>query len=200
MGFPGVEDELALHDRVVSSDPVVSSDVFAVFMDPLVAVVVNDLHADDDSAWDSAIDAVFEYLNEPSAYDPTRGRLSTFLAQIAKRRAIDRFRSRAAEVRREQEVAASVELGATAPNEEMERKVEARLAWDLLKQAVPDDHDRAALALVLGGERSTDILAKALGIEGLSDMERRREVKRHRDRLMKVLERLGAKLRDQDDG
>lgn len=199
MRFPDREEEVALHHRVMSSDPVASSDVFAAFMDPLIAIVVRDLQADDDAAWDSAIDAVFGYLNEPSAYDPSRGRLGTFLAQLAKRRAIDRFRSRAAEIRREQEIAASVELRATAPNEEMERRVEAQLTWERLKQVVPDEHDRAALVLMLEGERSTEILAQALGIEGLSDMERKREVKRHRDRLMKAIERLGTKLLQRGD-
>jgi len=199
VSFPTRQDEAALHERVLATDPVAPVDVFTAFVDPLVAAVQRDLRCDPDTARDSAIDAVFEYLGSPSTYQQAKGRLSTLLAQITKRRATDRIRSRSAEARREQEFGAIVELRAPAPKEEMERAVEARELWQKVEQAVEDDRDRAALALILDGERSTEALAEALGIQGLSQLERQRQVKRHRDRLVKTLERLGARLRD-DEG
>jgi len=80
----------------------------------------------------------------------------------------------------------------------MERVVEARELWQKVERALQDERDRAALALILDGERSTEALAEALGLQGLPQLERQREVKRHRDRLVKVLERLGARLRDEE--
>lgn len=128
VGFPTRQDEAALHERVLATDPVASADVFAAFVDPLVAAIQRDLRCDSDTARDSAIDAIFEYRGAPSSYHPSKGRLSTFLAHITKRRA-DRIRARSAEARRKQEFGSVVELRASAPKEEMERAVVARELW-----------------------------------------------------------------------
>jgi RNA polymerase sigma-70 factor (ECF subfamily) len=198
MGFPTRENEAALHDRVLANDPLAPADVFEAFVDPLAAAVLRDLRSDPDVARDATIDAIFEYLGSPHTYQEAKGRLGTFLAQIAKRKAIDLLRARSAEVRREHEFSSVVELRALAPNEEMEQAAEAHELWRKIEQAVQNERDRTVLMLILDGERSTDALAEALELHGLSQPERRREVKRHRDRLIKVLERFGAKLRDEE--
>jgi RNA polymerase sigma-70 factor (ECF subfamily) len=198
VSFPTPQDEAALHERVQAAAPVAPVDVFTAFIDPLVAALLGDLRCEDDTARDSAIDAIFQYLRSPSSYQQAKGRLSTFLIHIAKRRATDRIRSRAAEARREKEFGAVVELRASAPKEEMERAVVARELWHKVDQAVKDDRDRAALAMILDGERSTEAIAEALDIQGVTQLERQREVKRHRDRLIKVLKRLGARLLDDE--
>ena len=79
----------------------------------------------------------------------------------------------------------------------MERSAEAQKLWQKIEQVVQDERDRLALALILDGERSTDALAETLGIKAETPLERQRAVKRHRDRLVKILERLGEKLRDE---
>jgi len=196
MQFPSPEVEVTLHERIFAADPVAPADLFAHFVEPLVRAVRHDLGCDLDSARDSAIDALFDYLNSPATYQQDKGRLCTFLVQVAKHKAIDRIRARSAEARREREFGSVVEVREPAPNEVMERSAEAQELWQRIEQVVPDDRDRLALALILDGERSTETLAEALGIQGLTPLERQRDVKRHRDRLVKTLERLGAKLRD----
>ena len=196
MKFPSPEVEVTLHQRVLAADPVAPADLFAHLVEPLVRVVQHDLGCDPDTARDSAIDALFDYLSAPAAYQQDKGRLCTFLVQIAKHKAIDRIRTRSAEVRREREFGSLVEVREPAPNEVMERSAEAQELWQKIERVVPDGRDRLALALILDGERSTETLAEALGIQDLTPLERQRDVKRHRDRLVKTLERLGAKLRD----
>jgi RNA polymerase sigma-70 factor, ECF subfamily len=197
MQFPSSQVETALHERVLAADPIAPVDLFAQVTDPLISAIRHDLQCDAEIARDSAIDALFDYLHTPAAYKPDKGRLCTFLTQVGKHKAIDRIRARSAEARREQEFVALVELGQSAPNEEMERSAEALALWHQIEQVVQDGRDRKALALILDGERSTDALAEALGIHGLTQLERQREVKRHRDRLLKTLERLGARLHDE---
>jgi RNA polymerase sigma-70 factor (ECF subfamily) len=197
MQFPNSEAESTLHQRILASDPVGPADLFAHFVEPLMSALRHDLRCDSENARDSSIDALFDYLRSPTAYDPNRGRLCTFLTQIAKHKAVDRIRSRSAEVRREQEFSSFVEVRESAPNEKMERSVEAGKLWGKIEQVVENEQDRLALALILDGERSTEALAEALGIEATTALERQRAVKRHRDRLMKILERLGEKLRDE---
>jgi RNA polymerase sigma-70 factor (ECF subfamily) len=197
MQFPSSKVEITLHERVLAADPVAPADLFAALVEPLMSAIRKDLRCDAENARDSAIDTLFDYLQSPSRYKPDKGRLCTYLMQVAKHKAIDRIRARSAEARREHEFGSLVEVREPAPNEEMERSAEAQELWHKIEQVVQDERDRLALALILDGERSADALAEALGIQGLAQLQRRREVKRHRDRLLKTLERLGARL---DDG
>ncbi|WP_158501804.1 RNA polymerase sigma factor [Vitiosangium sp. GDMCC 1.1324] len=192
---PSRVDEVTLHERVLQRDPVAPVEVFQTYMPWLLRALRKTCERED--AYDSAIDAVFVYLQHPERYDPQRSRLFTYLRQIAQKRGVDRHRSHAARARREQGFAGIVELQATAPNEELERGMEAALVLERLEKYDITQRDRAALRLILQGERSTRELAKALGLESSSEVEMRREVKRHRDRLMKLLERLGKE--DSDD-
>jgi RNA polymerase sigma-70 factor, ECF subfamily len=196
MQFPSSEVESALHQRVLAGDPVAPADLFAHFVEPLMSVVRHDLRCDPENARDSSIDALFEYLHSPRVYAPERGRLCTFLTHVAKHKAVDRIRARSAEARREHEFSSLVEVQGLTPNDNMERFAEAQKLWQRIEEVVQDERDRQALALILDGERSTDALAEALGIQADTQLERQRVVKRHRDRLVKTLERLGAKLRD----
>ncbi|WP_437303834.1 RNA polymerase sigma factor [Sorangium sp. So ce388] len=130
------------------------------------------------------------YLGQPEKYDRARGRLSTYLLDIAKKKAIDRLRARSAAERRDDTYAALVEVRGTDPKQTMEAKVEAQRLWEMVEGALPQERDRQAIALILSGEGSTDVLAEALGLTGIPAAELRRRVKQHRDRLIKVLERL----------
>ncbi len=194
MAFPAPADELALHERVLAGDPVAPVDIFQGLMDPLAEALRRDLPCTEDEAYDSGVDAVLAYLEEPGRYDRNRGRLSTYLVDIARKRAIDRLRSRTAAMYRDETYATAVELGGSNPKETMEAEVETHELWQRVEEAVPSERDRRVLKLILSGERSTAALAEALDITGLPPLEQRREVKQHRDRLMKILKRLGMRL------
>ena len=196
--FPDREAENGLHGRVVSGDATASVDVFQEYVDALAATVARDLGCAEDDAHDAAIDAVYAYLDDPVRYQAERGRLATFLSNIAKKRAIDSLRSQSSGAEREKKFAQAIELSTPAPNAQMEDEVEARRIWEMIEATVTEERDRDALQLILAGERSTATLAGALGLSVLPDLDRRREVKRNRDRLLKILERLGVKLRDGD--
>ncbi|HYS04301.1 MAG TPA: hypothetical protein VEW47_03830 [Candidatus Dormibacteraeota bacterium] len=199
MTFPGRADEIALHERVLAGDPVAPVDVFKAWMDPLVNALRADLRCSDDEAYDSGIDAVLAYLEEPGKYDRGKGRLSSYVMDIAKKRAIDRLRTRTAAERRDDGYAAAVDLRTMNPKDVLEAEVEARELWQKVENAVPDERDRRMLKLILEGERSTDAFAEALELGVLSPLAQRRLVKQHRDRLMKVLERLGTRLGHDED-
>jgi RNA polymerase sigma-70 factor (ECF subfamily) len=198
MSFPSRAHELKLHERVLQGDPVVPVDIYRAFMPPILKILESEMSCNPEDAHDSAIDAVLSYLRTPERYDPHRARLSTYLTQAAKKRAMDRRRSTEARSRREHDFAGVVEVQARPPKEVLEKFVEARLAAQRLDGLGLDEREREFLRLVIQGERSTGMLAKVLGLDSLPEDEQRREVKRHRDRLMKMLERLGKK-EDPDD-
>jgi RNA polymerase sigma-70 factor (ECF subfamily) len=199
MTFPGVAEELALHQRVLSGDPVSSADVFQMFMDPIADALRGDLKLSEDDAHDSGIDALLEYLEQPARFSPGKGRLSSYLMNIAKKRAIDRLRSRGSSRRREEGYAAVVELQAGNPKEEMDVAIEANQLWQKVEAAVPDEGDRRAIKLILAGERSTEAFTEAFRITATSALEVRRQVKQRRDRLVKVLQRLGERMCNDED-
>lgn len=191
MGFPALADELELHARALQKDPVAPADLFQAFMEPLLRILMEEDRYNADDAHDSAIDALLAYLKAPERYDRRRARLSTYLIHAARRRAMDRRRSNEARSRRDREFADTLDLQSRNPRDVLDAKVEAGRAAELLQTVRLEERELQFLQLVLQGEGSTEKLAEALGKGSLPDLERRREVKRHRDRLMKLLERLG---------
>jgi RNA polymerase sigma-70 factor (ECF subfamily) len=198
MSFPTGTEEQALHERVLRGDALAPPDVLDAFMKPIRAVLCREMGCDPEDAYDSIIDVVLPYLNNPERYDPRKGRLSTYLTQAAKKRVVDRRRTSDARTRRDTDYAEArdVELQARAPNEALEIFVEARLAMERIEQSKLRGEDRALLGLILQGQGSTQELAKVLGLSSLPENERPRAVKRHRDRLMKWLARLGKEEPD----
>ncbi len=65
-----------------------------------------------------------------------------------------------------------------------------------LDRLFPNRADRQAVELMLDEERSTAAFAKVWSLGHLSLQEQRKEVKRGKDRLNKVLSRLGKALRE----
>ncbi|WP_404363401.1 RNA polymerase sigma factor [Corallococcus coralloides] len=165
-------------------------DVFLTFMDALVRALKRNPGCNDDDAYDSAIDAVYAYLQKPQKYDPDRSSLGTYLSRIALRKAQDRYRSSNSRTLRNRDFGGAVAVWAEAPNKAMETRAEVDLILKKIGQAGFLERDQACLRLMLAGERSTDRLAEVLGIMHLPQLERRREVKRNQDRLMKALKRL----------
>ncbi|QSQ14827.1 sigma-70 family RNA polymerase sigma factor [Myxococcus landrumensis] len=198
MRYPTRAEEEALHARVLKgrADPTAPAEVHRAFNGTLIHVLRQEVKCLMDEAVDSAVDAVLAYLAAPERFDARLSRLSTYLTRIAKRKALDRQRSRKNQDRRNQEYAGVVELVARAPNEEMEATVEARLLAERLEALGFSPREQTILRLVLQGEGSTERLAEALGLGPMPEEERRRQVKRHRDRLMKRLERLGREDSD----
>jgi RNA polymerase sigma-70 factor (ECF subfamily) len=197
MSFPTQADELSLHERVLQREAVAPVDVCQSFVDPIAKILESEKACSQEDAYDSAIDAVFSYLRHPERYDRGKARLATYLTQAAKKRAIDRHRSTEARTRREQKFADVFELQVRTPKERLETFVEVSIAVERLDGSKINEKELELLREVFQGERSTRRLAEILGLASLPEDEMRREVKRHRDRLMKALERLGKE--DPDD-
>ncbi len=197
--FPQPPDELVLHERVVAHEPTATVDLFDALVEPLVQVVREQVGCTEDSAYDSAIDAIVDYIEDPGRFDPEHGRLSTFLADIAKKRGIDRARAASSRAAREGKWAVAVELRRAATKQDVEAQIDADKMWNEVVKLVPDERDQQVVQLMAAGERSTAVYADALGLPpSFTDAERRAAVKRHKDRLDKVLSRLGKRFADDD--
>jgi RNA polymerase sigma-70 factor, ECF subfamily len=187
-----------LHERALQRDPLVMVDLVQTLLTKICGFVRNDLKCDEEMAYDAAIDVLYAYVGEPERYDPRKARLVTYLTQAAKYRVQDRLRAGASRAQREHHHAAIVELFKPAPKEALENGLEASLALKrLIDEEYLDDKDVEFLRSILMGERSTEELARLLGLEHLPQVEKRRKVKQYQDRLKKRLERFGKE--DPDD-
>ncbi|CAM3960308.1 hypothetical protein COSO111634_30070 [Corallococcus soli] len=191
MKYPTRDEEWALHERVLMKMPVANAEVFKCFMPFMLKTLSHEMNCDEEEARACALKAIFEYLDQPENYNRDQSLLRSFLTHAAKMNVLDSRKSDKARVEREIKYADVVELRARPPNEEMEAAVETALALKRLERRKMKPGDLGLLKLVLQGESSTLALARPLGLEGLPEAERKRGVKQNRDRVLKVLRRLG---------
>lgn len=191
-----------IHRRLLSHDPIAPAQLARVYLEPVVTHLRTHFPdvRDRELLWDAAADAILNYAEDPSTYDPQKRGLFGYLKMSARGdllNALDR------ESRRK-----NVELYAADGNRLQEDKVEeyaverdpeavARSDETMRRvyEALPDSRDRRFLDLMMDQVRETRAFAEVLGIENEDDAEQRRIVKRNKDRIKKRIQRLGLKLR-----
>lgn len=199
------EEEARLHQRLVAGDPIAPDEAAHVLLPRLYRMLrrrrpeVHDEHVLEEAAER----ALLEYLARPNRYDPGKLSLTSYLLMAADRDVLNLLQR---ERRHQLRVVSldAVEYTPVARNDEQDDDDAIELPPGLtreqvlqaLKDKVQDERDRQVLYLmVVAEERSTAAYARVLGIEHLPWQEQRRQVKRVKDRLNKVLRRLGEELR-----
>jgi RNA polymerase sigma-70 factor (ECF subfamily) len=102
-------------------------------------------------------------------------------------------------LRRKEICVEDVELEALAGKEQvkgndLETRLDLKKMQEMIVGLFIDPKDREMAELILGGERSTETFVTVLGLGGRSLDKQRNEVKRHKDRIKKRLERYGKGL------
>ena len=204
MTSPSRREVEHLHERMMSSDPMASYDVFDTFMPPLVRSLKGYLGCTYDDANASAADAVFAYLKHPERFDARRSTLWNFLSQIAKRRAHDSYRSRTARDRREKNPRTISEVHPSAPKNGVEgfAVVQQQLERleDRIRKAGLPQRDIAGIRVIFlhEGRVPAQEMAEALGLSHLPPGERLHQVRRHTERLRGLLRSLYMEDSDVD--
>ena len=154
------EWERAIRDRLVSRDPSALSDLydqFGSYVFGLAARVIGDRHA----AEDVTQEVFLSLWERPEAFEPTRGRLRTFLGTLAHRRAVDVVRREEARRRRAAREAATVvpipDVGELAMAIVTAEQVRAEV------NRLPEEQ-RTAIELAYFGGRTYRQVAEELGI------------------------------------
>jgi RNA polymerase sigma-70 factor (ECF subfamily) len=191
-----------IHQRIVDGDPTAPPDLAEQLLGPIKKILAKKWPnlPDPDLLDNAIIDAVLNYIKNPEQYKPDKRGIKGYLVMSAEGDLKNALKSY--EQRKSKEISVSdVELLDSERKFELEdisdqaqqdsaaRNIEFEEIMDSLSNIFPDPRDLEAAILILEGERSTSVFAEVLGINKSSSDQIAQEVKRHKDRLKKRLER-----------
>jgi len=147
----------------------------------------------DDVLQDAAEDAVMDYARCPRRFDASSDQsLNRCLYRAAWRNVADSLDADVKRRRREARYSAETAPQDRAPGMGQRSGIsEVDLKRRILELAI-NDAEREALGRWLDGERCTEPLAQALGVDFLPILEQRRTVKRFKDRTLKRIARYAS--------
>ena len=202
-----LEREFAsIHADMLAGEPTADRALVNACVKPLYAILKRSYSLlPPEVVRDAAHDALIALIRQPEQYDSERGTLLNYLVRIGKNKLADQVRA----CRRrsgETAVGGVVELAAA---EENAYSGEGSTAWELpagtdlaspevealLRTILPDPRDRLVWELICDGRTAVAELAVVLGISHLSVEEQRRQVKQHRDRVQKRVQRRQEEFR-----
>jgi RNA polymerase sigma-70 factor, ECF subfamily len=193
------DDSLHLHVKLISGDPTASTQIAEKHLPRLIMDLKRKFPQVEDHAVETAAeDALMNYLLHPNRFDPSRLPLHNYLRMSARgdllnvlrRHKVTSDSSRFGEV---------VELDRLNGEQDIEDLFSPSVdditlyrnspVWERLLELLPDPIDQEIVLLMIENIRSTEAYADILGLLDLPPDEQMREVKRHKDRIKKRLQR-----------
>lgn len=186
-----------LHHRLIGGDPTASADLFDLYLAPIILflgqVYPSLKQADPELLWDAATEALLNYSQKPTAFDPSRRSLEGYLKMAARG---DLLNMVSKEKRRHSKIVPleSVEHMLADGNNTLEEQLLNRLELQTRLQQLNqveglDQRDQQLMDLLQAGERRTEVFAEVLGISHLPAGEQKKLVKQHKDRLKAWIKR-----------
>jgi len=188
------------HSRLIAGDVTASAEIAEQFI-PLITERLNKKFPNlyDASLIDTAVvDAFFSYLDNPQTFNPEKTGLFGYLLMSARGDLLNLLSREKNNIiiSLSEDVELStgggeyrIEVAAAVSEESVEEAIIARTSpvWKLVKGALSDPRDQELLNLLMENVRETSEYAKILGVENLPLEEQRSIVKRHKDRIKKVI-------------
>jgi DNA-directed RNA polymerase specialized sigma24 family protein len=191
-----------LHERLVAGDPTAPSLIFTDVHPRLLRFIkaATGSGVEIDDVESAVADALLVYFRLPSAFDPTRSTLTTWLLAVAKFKLKTLVRSRKRRNSRASQATASANMevfGITASSKGEEALLAVidgprmldRYGGELIK----DEGDLEVFLLMAAGAKDEPSFVEALQLTGTAE-QNRKEVRRRRDLIRKRAERLGKKF------
>ncbi len=194
-------DELAMHERLLSGDPVARAEVITSLYDDVVRGVQRRAGNNCDAALaeEQAQEALLLYAEDPGCYDPERGALHTYLVMVGHSRYLDALRrDRRHGARLSSLSNPQIAAIADRADEDMIASLIADLDATQIKGRLlmyfDDPQDQIVAKLMLDGVGGWESYAEALSLVSLPMEQQRNEVYRVRSRVRKRLQRLGGTI------
>jgi RNA polymerase sigma-70 factor, ECF subfamily len=189
-----------MHARLLGETSVtVTSEIAETFLSP----VANSLRKEFSSLGDPHMietavgDALIAYFNNPTRFDPRLASLFTYLRLLAKSRLLNLVAGekklsapeKVVELEAVESVYEMTDSEFADPEKALARHESDGATWRKLRELFTDPIDLELIKLMMEGVRETDRFAALLGLSSLPAEERARDVKRHKDRLKKIIQR-----------
>lgn len=190
---PRQDDFIGIHDRLLAGDETASSNL-VLEVGPKVKGIVASRYPewrDTDELHDSVVDALFDYIKHPHKFDPSKTTLLGYLSMAARMDLLNRMPAASRRMKVMVPLDDVVEL-ADLPRNVHTREDEREdngLPPSLPPGFELDEMEMRVFQLIARGERSTEVFADVLGIRDLPQEDKRKKVKRFKDRLKKRIER-----------
>lgn len=187
-----------LHQQLLEGDLTAPARISERFLASIVSKLKRKYPRLDDphSAESAADDALLDYFNKPGQFLPEMGRLDAFLLMAAERDLLNILRGEKISglPKRVNVVELDASDGEYITGDEslsVEEQVLLLISpvWLKLETLLPEIVDRDFLLLMMDGERSTQEFAAILGIGEQTLEQQFAEVKRHKDRIKKTIQR-----------
>ena len=204
------EESQDIYRRLLANEPDAPSDLFALFLDPLVGALQSAFPSLPDPylVQDVVTDSLFTLAQRPMRYAPEKASLWSYLYTDAKGdllNAIERERKRWKDATFD-----IVEHDVHDQGTNVEAEVLNALVPDglpagttleevlaMVQATMSDPQDRELLELMLDGERKSEAFSEVLGIGHMTPLEQRRIIKQRKDRIDARLRRLGERIRSE---
>jgi hypothetical protein len=199
--LPDSSQLLQLHQRLLESDPVASSDLADACLDPLIYWLrQHNQRVDPHLCCEAAEEAIRSLIHNPASYRPDTLAPMAFL-RMAAQRDLQNLLQRERKHHEQRRSLKCVELSSAAGkylgrDDDPSLPLLVAEKWQAQLDSIPvavrqglTEAEARVLPLLLRKERKTAAYAEALGIMHLSPADQRKEVKRVKDRLAKRLKR-----------
>lgn len=189
------ERTLKLHEELVAGSFIATAQLSELLLPKIFEALKKKFPniSDEHLIQTASNDAVLYYLKSPNNFDPSRASLLTFVLLRAKSNVLNFLKTR----KNKSEILVELPEEETVYSNESVETIEELLILNehneivflQLRELLPDSLDRSVLELMINGERETLQFAKIIGVSDKSPEEQFKIVKRHKDRIKKVIQR-----------
>jgi RNA polymerase sigma-70 factor (ECF subfamily) len=193
------DKERELHQLILTGDDLALSKLYVLYGKSVINKLKG-LYSKTDLTYiqEAVNDGLFGYFRNPKTFDPEKNTLLRFL-EIAAERDLLNILQKEKKHLQTKKAPQNVELEEVFWNSivreekttdgQLIHKESIEIVNKELAIHFDTERDLKLAKLVLSGERETDVFSTVLEIEKLTVEEQRKEVKKHKDRIKKVLER-----------
>ena len=196
------DKELQLHLLIKENNDLALTKLYDLFGEPIVRCLKKWFRkiavTDEALIMEAVNEAFWGYYKNPQTFDPNQNSLQRFL-EIAADRDMRNILKREEKFLTKRQLPESVELeeifwnGVKRDNQSADENLIRQQSFELVDKELSihftNEVDLLLAKMILLEERDTKVFSDVLKIQGLPMDEQRREIKRNKDRIKKVLER-----------
>ena len=186
-------EEIELHNLLLAKDETAFAKLCDTYLEPTIRALrtlYSRIHRTDDSLIPQiVIDSFYAYAENPQKFNPQKRSLVQFFIMDASGDLKNAWAKRKRSMSKFTAINDEHEAGSLNPDHLLINKEATAILQAQLKRLFKNERDVKIADLILSKKRNTAAYAKILKINHLPFEEQQEEVKRHKDRIKKVLDR-----------